>query len=144
MMAKLRHVAMSVPDADVPKTAKFYEEAFGLRRVQDGTKAVLLTDGVMSLAILSDRLTLNLGHRGIHHIGFLVDDIGEARERIAAAGTAQAIDDEETAKVNEQVTGTHPGTGDGDIEHKFIDPNGVTFDVVNDDYASRFWRINLT
>ena len=49
-MAKLRHIAIAVRDLE--ETAKFYEEAFGLERVRQSDVAVMMSDGVVSLAIL--------------------------------------------------------------------------------------------
>jgi catechol 2,3-dioxygenase-like lactoylglutathione lyase family enzyme len=53
-MAKLRHIALTVPDPE--KAAKFYIEAFGLKRVGEtdwaGASGVYLSDGVMNLALL--------------------------------------------------------------------------------------------
>ena len=47
-MAKLRHIAISVPDPE--KSAQFYEAAFGLARVGTGNSplatSVYLSDGV--------------------------------------------------------------------------------------------------
>ena len=48
-MAKLRHIALSV--SDLQKSAKFYEEAFGMERVRESNVAVMLSDGVVSLAL---------------------------------------------------------------------------------------------
>ena len=80
-MAKLRHIAMTVPDQDLEKTIQFYSEVFDMRRVRGTKLATLLTDGVMSLAIISDKFPLNVGHRGLHHIGFVVDDVMAQEER---------------------------------------------------------------
>ena len=41
-MAKLRHIAIAVPNTD--EAAKFYEQAFGLKRVRESVSAVLLSD----------------------------------------------------------------------------------------------------
>ena len=49
-MAKLRHIAIAVRDLE--EAAKFYEEAFGLERVRQSDVAVMMSDGVVSLAIL--------------------------------------------------------------------------------------------
>src|SRR5437763_153291 len=53
-MAKLRHLAITVPDPE--KAAEFYVKVFGLRRVGttecDGASGVYLTYGVMKLALL--------------------------------------------------------------------------------------------
>ena len=53
-MAKLRHIAMQVPDLE--KAAAFYEKAFDMERVHEAESpignAVSLTDGVMNLTLL--------------------------------------------------------------------------------------------
>lgn len=142
-MAKLRHIAMSVPATELVKTATFYAATFGMRRVHESSVAILLSDDVVSLAIISDQVPLNAGHRGLHHIGFVVDDIATARSKIMKTAMATAIDDEHVANANEMAFGVRPGTGDGDLEHKFVDPNGVTFDIVTAEYASRGWGVNV-
>ena len=42
-MAKLRHIAISVKDPE--KTAKFFEQAFGMTRAGNAMRGVYLTDG---------------------------------------------------------------------------------------------------
>jgi catechol 2,3-dioxygenase-like lactoylglutathione lyase family enzyme len=53
-MAKLRHVAMSVPDPDA--AADFYCEAFDMKRVGERdsslAKGVFVSDGVITMALL--------------------------------------------------------------------------------------------
>ena len=54
-MAKIKHIALSVQDPE--KTAKFYEEVFGLQRVGT-TESVLasgvyLSDGEINIALLN-------------------------------------------------------------------------------------------
>ena len=53
-MAKLRHVAISVPDPE--KSAQFYEKVFGMKRVgtteSELSSGIYLSDGVVSLALL--------------------------------------------------------------------------------------------
>jgi catechol 2,3-dioxygenase-like lactoylglutathione lyase family enzyme len=65
-MAKLRHIALTVPDPE--KAAKFYIEAFGLKRVGEtdwaGASGVYLSDGVMNLALLRYKSEEMAGHRG--------------------------------------------------------------------------------
>ena len=48
---KLRHIAISVQDPEA--TAKFYEETFGLERIYKSAFGVMMSDGVVSLAVLS-------------------------------------------------------------------------------------------
>ena len=84
-MARIRHIALVTDDP--AKTAEFYKEHFGLtelyRRPGDtGEKGVWLSDGYIYFAILKygepGAPKLGPGQtselRGIHHIGFYVDD----------------------------------------------------------------------
>ena len=54
-MAKLRHIAMQVPDLE--KAAQFYEKVFGMKRVTRGDtpygNAQMMSDGVINLALLN-------------------------------------------------------------------------------------------
>jgi catechol 2,3-dioxygenase-like lactoylglutathione lyase family enzyme len=53
-MAKLRHIAITVPDPE--KAAAFYMRAFGMERVGEtdwaNARGVYLTDGTINLALL--------------------------------------------------------------------------------------------
>ena len=93
-MAKLRHIAISVPDLE--RSAKFYEETFGMKRVNfaktpygDGLS---LTDGVVNLTLLHFHTDDAAGDErgkdfvGIHHMGFVVDDLEAVSERIKDNG----------------------------------------------------------
>lgn len=84
-MARIRHIALATDDP--AKTAEFYKQHFGLtelyRRPGDsGEKGVWLSDGYIYFAILKygEPGVPKLGPgqasdlRGIHHIGFYVDD----------------------------------------------------------------------
>jgi len=83
-MAKLRHLALSVKDLE--ESAKFYESAFGMERVRQSKVAIMLSDGVVSLALLHLRSNDNApdergpDYVGLHHMGFLVDDIPASSE----------------------------------------------------------------
>jgi catechol 2,3-dioxygenase-like lactoylglutathione lyase family enzyme len=127
-MAKLRHIAITVPDPE--KAAQFYEKAFGLKRVGrtdwDGAHGVYLSDGVMNLALLHYRKEEYAGKKGrafvgVHHFGFIVDDVPGTREAIEAAG------------------GTHwmgePAEGGGFYEVKYHDPDGVAFDITGNGWT---------
>ncbi|MBI3918043.1 MAG: VOC family protein [Betaproteobacteria bacterium] len=74
-MAKLRHIAMVVEKME--ETARFYEKAFGMKRVRQHETAIGLSDGVVSLVIIHPSNVNMKGddRRGLHHIGFLVDDM---------------------------------------------------------------------
>jgi len=121
-MAKLRHIAITVSDPE--KAAAFYIEALGLRRVGttnwEGAQGVYLSDGVMNIALLKykkEEYAGKLGrqHVGVHHFGFIVEDVTATRKAIEAAG------------------GTHwmgePAEGGGFYEVKYRDPDGIAFDI---------------
>src|SRR3954467_3502903 len=70
-MAKLRHLAITVPDPE--KAADFYMRVFGVGggggRDWDGASGVCLTDGVMNLALLRYKKEEYAGKRGRGYIG---------------------------------------------------------------------------
>jgi methylmalonyl-CoA/ethylmalonyl-CoA epimerase len=122
-MAKLRHIAISVPD--IERSAKFYEETFGLKRVNlavtpygDGLS---LSDGVINLTLLHFHTDDAAGDErgrdfvGIHHMGFIVDDLEDMSAKIEANG----------GRFHRELK----GGGGVDFERKFRDPDGVVFDI---------------
>jgi len=122
-MAKLRHIAMSVPDPE--KAAEFYCKAFEMKRVgaRDSSlaKGVFISDGVITMALLNFKSDAQ-GPRdfvGLHHIGFWVDDIREAEERVESAGAQYLMG--------------RPDDDKGTVfyEEKYRDPNGVIFDITD-------------
>ena len=145
-MAKLRHIAMSVDD--VEKTAKFYEEVFGLERVRiHPGAAVLLSDGVVSLAVIDKKFEYMHGHEGLHHIGFVVDDLTPFAEKIVSSGGAAAEDEKKEMERHllngrvkpEQVTAKAETLVQR--QRKYYDPNGLDFDVANAEFAFRSWGV---
>lgn len=126
-MAKLRHVAIAVPD--IQATARFYEASFGMQRVRESDVAVMLSDGVISLAIIDSSRNVNAENRhGLHHFGFIVEDLDGAASRVESSGG--------------RYYGQIRNIGDGpQSERKYRDPNGIDFDIVNADHARRVWRI---
>ena len=78
-MARIKHIAIRT--ADPEKTAKFYQETFGLKRAGLGRNGIYLTDGHINLAILKggDKL-------GIEHLGFQVDDVDTTLAKVAELG----------------------------------------------------------
>ena len=128
-MPKLRHIAGTVPDLE--EAARFYETTFGMTRASESKIAILLSDGVVSLAILKFKTDEQAGDErgkdfhGLHHMGFVVEDI-EAMQR--------------TIKDNGGLYHMRlPNTPDGASEIKFRDPNGVVFDIVTTQYADKAW-----
>lgn len=122
-MAKLRHVAIQVPDLE--RAAAFYVESLGLERVAEATSpignAVMLSDGTVNITLLNfpDGKGGQLNGpdwAGLHHIGFVVDDEAETAAKVEAAGGSFFL----------RIPPIYPGV---DAEAKFKDPFGVVFDV---------------
>ncbi len=124
-MAKLRHIALSVPDPQ--KSARFYCDAFGLEVVGQANSAtatgVYLSDGTISLALLKYRSDAAAGERGrdfvgLHHMGFLCDDLAEQSRAVEKHG-ATLFQDVAPAKTTEY------------YEKKYRDPDGIIFDITH-------------
>ncbi|MEK9832823.1 MAG: VOC family protein [Rhodospirillaceae bacterium] len=121
MTAKLRHIAMNVPD--VQKAAAFYENALGMTRVGEndhaGATAVYLTDGTVNLALLHYKTEEAAGGDpdkfGVHHFGFVVDDVEAVQGEIEAAGGNWLMGEAREAGAFYEI--------------KFRDPDGVIFDI---------------
>jgi len=122
-MAKLRHIAISVPDMEA--AAKFYEETFGMKRVNvaytpygDG---ISLSDGVFNLTVLHFHTDDAAGDErgkdfvGLHHMGFIVEDLEAMSKKIESNG----------GRFHRELK----GGGGVDFERKFRDPNGIVFDI---------------
>ena len=127
-MAKLRHIAMVVEEME--KTAQFYEKSFGMRRVRQTDTAIGLSDGVVSLVIIHPSNVNMTGdsRRGLHHIGFLVDDMDRESAKAEANGAVRS------GGIINSTLGT-------ETERKFRDPNGQVFDLTGHEYARDFWRV---
>ena len=127
-MAKLRHLAITVPDPE--KAAEFYIQAFGLKRVGttdwEGAQGVYLTDGVMNLALLHYKKEYYAGKLGrefvgVHHFGFIVEDVASTREAIEAAGGVHWMGE--------------PAESGAFYEVKYHDPDGIAFDITANGWA---------
>ena len=125
-MGKLRHIAITVDDME--KTAAFYEKSFDLKRVRQSDVAIMLSDGIMSLAIIHSQNVNAEGRRGLHHIGFLVDDMEKGAAQVEESG----------AVYHGQIKGIGAGPQE---ERKYRDPNGIYFDVATPAHAKRVWCI---
>ena len=123
-MARLRHIAISVPDPK--KSAEFYVKTFGLKQVgkTDSPLAtgVYLSDGVINVALLRYKTDEAAGKErgkdyvGVHHFGFQVEDLQESGSRIEANGGAFFLD---LPEMKETLY----------YEQKWRDPNGIIFDI---------------
>ena len=143
-MGKLRHIAIAVPNTD--ETAKFYEQMFGLKRVRQSVSAILLSDGVISLAILDNKTSHEaIGHHGLHHVGFIADDVAETAGRAEESGAVYADKAENVAKRfanrGQLEDGKVTAAAREQDQRKYVDPNGIKFDIVNGEHARNSWHL---
>ena len=89
-MYKIRHIAIRADDQK--KVAEFYKRTFGMKEVRnDGEdKALYLSDGYITLAILRQRPGMSLG---IDHFGFQVDDADKVGRAAADAGGSAKLEE---------------------------------------------------
>ena len=124
MAARLRHLAISVPD--VAAAQAFFEQAFGMTKAGDAGRGVYMTDGVMNVALLhfGDDLVVGVSEAddgsepfyGLYHFGMWVDDLDEASERAERAGA-------------EHLRGRRPDEPNRYYEVKYRSPDGLVFDL---------------
>src|SRR5260370_17598872 len=81
-MAKLRHLAIIVPDPE--KAAQFFEQAFDMKRAGTARRGIYMSDGVMNVALLKKESEKE--KIGIYHYGMWVDDLDAAGEKVVDAG----------------------------------------------------------
>ncbi len=123
-MAKLRHIAIAVPD--VERSAQFYEKVFELERVgttdSDLATGIYLSDGVICLALLNYKTDEAAGKErgkdyvGVHHVGFWVDDLDDMEKSIENGGGTFFLD------LPEAKDSLY-------YEKKYRDPDGIIFDI---------------
>ena len=118
-MAKLRHIAIAVPDPEA--SAKFFEQAFGMWRAGNAQRGIYMTDGVVNVALLDFKDEpvpggFPKGYAGIIHFGMWVDNLEADSARIDAAGGTYLTGRKET---NPNVY----------YEVKYKSPDNVVFDI---------------
>src|SRR5882724_13717518 len=83
---KIRHLAIMTLDPE--RLAKFYEETFEMTRLTGkgvpGSKAVYLTDGYITLALLENKAEGKPS--GLNHFGWHVEDHDEITNRLVTNG----------------------------------------------------------
>ena len=126
-MVRINHIAIRTTDPD--KTAAFYKEVFGLEEVGLARSGYYLSDGYINLAILKANEEAvgasprdAAGYSGIDHLGFMVDDLEEIKERLEAAG-AQAT--------NQRIDMIHPTDSNAQAyyELKYRGPDDQVIDI---------------
>lgn len=123
-MAKLRHIAVAVPDPE--RAAVFYRNVFDLdvagethSELADG---LYMSDGTMCLALLRYKTDAAVGRPGgrafvgIHHMGFWCGDLEDQSRRLEANGGSFFMD------LPAERTSLH-------FERKYQDPDGLILDI---------------
>jgi catechol 2,3-dioxygenase-like lactoylglutathione lyase family enzyme len=106
---------------------------FGMKEIaridSPGARGYYLSDGDLNLAILNFKNDAVAGVErgkdwsGIHHIGFQVESLEAIAERLAAAGSEPRHD------INEALGVSYGRESHGNVEVKYVGPDGVTLDV---------------
>jgi methylmalonyl-CoA/ethylmalonyl-CoA epimerase len=118
--AKLRHIAISVPD--VAQAQKFFEEAFGMTKAGDAGRGVYMTDGTINVALLDYQggripdIDNDKPFCGTIHFGMWVDDLEQAEAQVTQAGAAY-------------LRGRPTTAAHSNYEVKFRGPGGIHFDL---------------
>jgi catechol 2,3-dioxygenase-like lactoylglutathione lyase family enzyme len=134
-MARIKHIALVTDDP--ARTAEFYKQHFGLTELyrepdDSGSRGVWLSDGYIYFAILKygDPGAPKLGPgqssdlRGIHHIGFQVEDL-EATEQALKEADVQPVPIPKSGDRQANRTGRMSR----DVNLKYLGPDAVQFDV---------------
>jgi lactoylglutathione lyase len=121
MVARLRHIAISVPDPE--KAAQFFEQAFGMKRAGKAGIGLYMSDGTVNVALLKfpgdvPGMPPGKPYYGLIHFGMWVDDLDEAAKQVEKAGGSYFM-------------GREDHNPDTFYEVKYKDPNGVVFDLTH-------------
>tara|TARA_B100001013_G_scaffold77004_1_gene41228 strand:- start:27 stop:542 length:516 start_codon:yes stop_codon:yes gene_type:complete len=95
-MAKIKQVAIAVGNPEA--SAKYYSEALGLEIIgkvtNENEEGYFLTDGDINIALFkfyteeaAHFVPGGVDYRGLHHLGFLVDDAEEACKKLEDHGS---------------------------------------------------------
>jgi lactoylglutathione lyase len=115
-MAKLRHIALIVTDPEA--SARFFEQAFDLKRVGSARRGIYLSDGTVNLALLRVE---GDEKPGVYHFGVWVDDLHEAEKKATAAGASY-------------MSG-RPVSPNSYYECKYQDRDGIVFDITHNGWV---------
>jgi lactoylglutathione lyase len=116
-VAKLRHLALIVEDPEA--SAKFFEQAFDMKRAGSARRGIYLSDGTVNVALLKRESEKE--RVGIYHFGMWVDDLDSSEKKVLAAG-------------GEYLAG-RPTSPNSFYEAKYRDPNGIVFDLTHSGWA---------
>lgn len=117
MAPKLRHIAIIVEDPEA--SAKFFEEAFGMKRAGSARRGLYVSDGVVNVALLKKETEKE--QLGLYHFGMWVDDLDEAEKDVVNAGGAYLAG--------------RPTSPKSFYEAKYKSPTGLVFDLTHTGWA---------
>ena len=112
-MAKLRHIAIIVPDPE--EAAKFFEQAFDMKRAGTARRGIYMSDGTINVALLKKETDAE--KIGIYHFGMWVDDLAESEKKVFDAGGTYLAG--------------RPTSPNSYYEAKYKDPLGIVFDLTH-------------
>ena len=116
-MAKLRHIAIIVPDPEA--AAKFFEDAFDMKRAGTARRGIYMSDGTVNVALLKKETEKE--KIGIYHFGMWVDDLDAAEKKVIDAGGTYLAG--------------RPTSPNSFYEAKYRDPLGIVFDLTHKGWA---------
>jgi catechol 2,3-dioxygenase-like lactoylglutathione lyase family enzyme len=130
-MAKIKHRALTTHDLE--KVASFYKDVFGMAQVgRCGSTHIYLRNGDLDETIRACKKSdaPDVGAQGedfsgIHHIGFIVDNVLESAERMERAGATRLTPLEAAARRGQLGRGPRPSNA----EVKLSGANGVIIDL---------------
>jgi lactoylglutathione lyase len=119
-MAKLRHIALIVPDPE--KAARFFEEAFDMKVAGKARRGLYVSDGTINVALLKQEGNEKVG---IYHFGMGVDDLDQAEKKVVGAGGTYL-----DGRPEPKPAGA-PADAHSYYEAKYKDPLGIVFDLTH-------------
>jgi len=130
-MAKIKHIALTTHD--IEQVASFYKDVFDMEEVgRSGTTHVYLSDGDLNLTIRSCKQSddLDVGEQGenfsgIHHIGFVVDNVMASADKMEQAGATRLTPLKDAGE--RQPSRGAPGPRNAEV--KLSGPDGVIIDI---------------
>ena len=130
-MAKIKHIALTTNDLE--QVASFYKNVFGMTEVgRGGSTHIYLSDGDLNLTIRACKKgdDPDVGEQGenfsgIHHIGFVVDNVLACAERMEQAGATRLTPLAAAGQRGQADRGQRPSNA----ELKLSGPDGVIIDI---------------
>ena len=115
-MSKLRHIAVIVEDPET--SAKFFENAFDMKRAGVARRGIYMSDGIFNVALLKKEGDEKLG---LYHFGMWVDDLDAAEKKVVDAGGIYLAG--------------RPTSPNSFYEAKYKSPTGLVFDLTHKGWA---------